>query len=51
VTYLRQYDLSQFDAYAAPKKTEAFWSIVGAHRPKEESALMDILDLLETRMR
>jgi hypothetical protein len=44
--YLRQYDLSQFDAYTAPKKTEAFWSIVGAHRPKEESALMDILDPL-----
>ena len=44
--YLRQYNLAQFDPYAAPKKTEAFWSIVNAHRPHEESSLADALDKL-----
>jgi hypothetical protein len=44
--YLRQYNLAQFDPYAAPKKTEAFWSIVNAHRSHEESSLADALDKL-----
>jgi hypothetical protein len=42
--YLAQYDLSQFHAKAPPKKTEAFWSIVDANRPSEESELANVLE-------
>jgi hypothetical protein len=42
--YLQQYDLSKFDPYAAPRKTDAFWSIVDTHRPKESAALADLLE-------
>ena len=44
--YFRQYDLSRFDPYAAPLKTDAFWAVVGAHRPAQESELMDVLEQL-----
>jgi hypothetical protein len=42
--YLAQFDLSDFDAKAPPPKTEAFWHIVNAARPPEESELADIFD-------
>ena len=45
--YLAQVDLSNFDAKAPPPKTEAFWHIVNAARPPEESELADIFDDLK----
>ncbi len=44
--YLASLDLSRFDPKAPPAKTEAFWHIVNAARPPEESELADILDKL-----
>ena len=44
--YLSKLDLSGFDPKAPPAKTEAFWHIVNAARPPEESELADILDSL-----
>lgn len=44
--YLAGLDLSAFDPKAPPPKTEAFWHIVNAARPPEESELADILDSL-----
>jgi hypothetical protein len=44
--YLRQLDISGFDPKAPPPKTEAFWDIVNASRPSEDSELEDILDEL-----
>jgi hypothetical protein len=46
VAYLEEYDLSKFDPKAPPKKTEAFWQIVGAGAAPENSELADILDAL-----
>jgi hypothetical protein len=45
--YLAQRDISDFDAKAPPPKTEAFWHIVNAARPPEESELADIIDDLK----
>jgi len=45
--YLADYDLSTFNAHAPPPKTEAFWSIVDAHRAPEDAELADTLDELE----
>lgn len=44
--FLRERDISGFDAKAPPAKTEAFWAIVNANRPAEESEMADVLDLL-----
>jgi hypothetical protein len=44
--YLRQLDISSFNAKAPPPKTDAFWEIVNASRPTEDAELADILDLL-----
>jgi hypothetical protein len=44
--YLANLDLFGFDPKAPPAKTEAFWHIVNAARPPEESELADILDKL-----
>ena len=46
VAYLTEYDLSNFDPKAPPKKTEAFWQIVGVGAAPEEAELADILDAL-----
>jgi len=45
--YLAEHDLSTFNAKAPPPKTEAFWSIVDAHRAPEDAELADTLDKLE----
>jgi hypothetical protein len=44
--FLRERDISTFDAKAPPPKTAAFWVIVDANLPAEESELADILDEL-----
>ena len=36
--------ITGFDAKAPPEKTAAFWAIVDANRPSEESELNDLLD-------
>ena len=46
VAYLSEYDLSKFDPKAPPRKTEAFWQIVGAGAAPEEAELADVLDAL-----
>jgi hypothetical protein len=47
MAYLKEYDLSGFNAKAPPLKTEAFHSIVAANLGEGESGLADILDQLE----
>jgi hypothetical protein len=42
--YLREYDLSDFNPKAPPKKTEAWHSIVNTSAPPENSELADILN-------
>ncbi len=42
--WLRQRDISHFDAKKPPPKTEAFWQIVNYNRPGEESELDDVID-------
>ena len=44
--YLATLDLSGFNPKAPPLKTAAFWAIVGANRPAEESEIADVLDLI-----
>jgi hypothetical protein len=44
--YLRQLDLSAWNAKAPPPKTEAFWVIVNAQRSSEDSELVDVLEKL-----
>jgi hypothetical protein len=44
--YLRNLDLSGFDAKAPPPKTPAFWEIVDASRAPEDAELADVLDIL-----
>lgn len=46
VAYLAKYDISKFDPKAAPKKTAAFWQMVGAGVPTEASEINDALDKL-----
>ena len=43
---MAEFDLSKFDPNAPPRKTEAFWQIVGAGAAPENSELADILDAL-----
>jgi hypothetical protein len=42
--FLSERDLSGFDPKATPKKTAAFWAIVDANVPQEQSELADVLD-------
>jgi DNA polymerase III delta prime subunit len=44
--YLRELDISDFNAKAPPPKTAAFWDIVAANHSPENSELADALDLL-----
>ncbi|MGO9994122.1 MAG: hypothetical protein ACLPTF_16630 [Steroidobacteraceae bacterium] len=44
--YLATLDLSGFDPKATPLKTPAFWAIVDANKPAEDSELADALDKL-----
>jgi hypothetical protein len=43
-SYLRELDLSGFDAKAPPPKTQAFWDIVEANQAPEDAELADVLD-------
>lgn len=45
-TYLREYDLGDFDAKAPPDRTPAFWDIVSANAAPENTEMADALDLL-----
>lgn len=49
--YLDTVDLSGFDAKAPPKKTDAFWEIVGVNRAPEVSELGDALDQLQNKLK
>jgi Family of unknown function (DUF5906) len=44
--YLATLDISGFNPKVPPPKTPAFWAIVGANRPAEESEIADVLDLI-----
>jgi hypothetical protein len=44
--FLATHDISSFNPKAPPLKTPAFWAIVDAGRPAEESEIMDALDML-----
>jgi hypothetical protein len=41
--YLRQFDASKFNPKGPPPKTEAFWAIANANRPREETELAEVL--------
>jgi hypothetical protein len=45
--YLTELDISKFDPKAPPAKTEAFWTIVNAHRSPEDAELADVLEELK----
>jgi hypothetical protein len=45
--YLATLDLSGFDPFAPPVKTEAFWAIVNANETQEDSELADALDAMK----
>jgi hypothetical protein len=49
VAYLRGYDLSRFNPKAPPRKTAAFWGMVGAGVAPEVSELNDAIDRLGAR--
>lgn len=42
--FLAGYDLSQFDAKAAPPKTAAFWQLVEANEAPEQAGLADTIE-------
>jgi hypothetical protein len=44
--YLHEVDLSDFDPFAPPPKTAAFWDIVGVNRAPEDDELADVLDAM-----
>jgi len=44
--FLRQRDLSGFDAKAPPPKTQAFWDIVSSNQSPEDAEMADALDHL-----
>ena len=46
VAYLTAYDLSQFNPKAPPKKTAAFWRMVGAGTPPEVAEISDVIDAM-----
>jgi hypothetical protein len=41
--YLQQFDVSKFNPKEPPPKTEAFWAIANANRPREENELAELL--------
>jgi len=41
--YLAQLDISKFNPKAQPPKTEAFWAVVNANRPREENEITELL--------
>ena len=41
--YLQQLDVSKFNPKEPPPKTEAFWAIANANRPREENELAELL--------
>jgi hypothetical protein len=41
--YLQQLDVSKFNPKEPPPKTEAFWAIANANRPREENELAEVL--------
>ncbi len=45
-SFLKGYDLSDFDPKAPPPKTPAFWDIVDANRAPEEDPFADAIDIL-----
>ena len=45
--YLAQVDISGFDPKAPPRKTAAFWAIVDAGVPVEQSELADTIDAIK----
>jgi hypothetical protein len=46
IAYLRTLDLSNFNPFAPPPKTPAFWDIVSANQAPEEAEMNDALDSL-----
>src|ERR1035437_9937768 len=46
--YLKQIDLTCFDAKAPPPKTPAFWDIVDANRAPEDAELADVIEGIGT---
>jgi hypothetical protein len=44
--FLAERDLLKFNPKATPKKTAAFWAIVDANVPQEQSELADVLDAM-----
>jgi hypothetical protein len=46
IAFLKQYDLAQFNAYAAPPKTDGFWNMVAADQGTEHGELLDAIDAL-----
>jgi hypothetical protein len=46
IAFLRQYDLAQFNGYAAPPKTAGFWNMVAADQGTEHGELLDAIDAL-----
>jgi hypothetical protein len=46
IAFLREYDLAQFNAYAAPPKTAGFWNMVAADQGTEHGELLDAIDAL-----
>jgi hypothetical protein len=44
--FLATLDISGFNPKAPPKKTPAFWAIVDANQPEEESEIADVLDMI-----
>jgi hypothetical protein len=45
--FLTTLDVRAFNPKAPPRKTPAFWEIVDANRPTEESEIMDVLDMID----
>ena len=45
--YLAEFDLSDFNPKAPPKKTDAFWAIVDANSAPEDAELADVIDALD----
>jgi Family of unknown function (DUF5906) len=46
IAFFKQYDLTQFNAYAAPPKTAGFWNIVAVDQGAEHGELLDAIDSL-----
>jgi hypothetical protein len=46
IAFLKQYNLAQFNAYAAPPKTTGFWNMVAADQGTEHGEMLDAIDAL-----